>query len=67
MAKTLAHFSITQSPEGYVLHLEDEDGEELELLATYEQLDLISEALDEQLDGDEEDVLEVEDDDGEEA
>ena len=61
MAKVLAQFSITQSAEGYVLHLEDEDGEELEMIASFEQLDLISEAIDEQLDNDEEDALEVDD------
>lgn len=66
MAKTLAQFTITPDGEGdYTLHLEDEDGETLEFLASYEQLDLIVEAIEEQLDSDEEDILAVdEDDDG---
>lgn len=62
MSKVLTHFSITQEAEGYLLHLEDEDGEEIEMSATYEQLDLIVEAISEQLDSDEEDALAVDDD-----
>lgn len=62
MAKVLTHFSITQEAEGYLLHLEDEDGEEIEMSASYEQLDLIVEAISEQLDSDEEDALAVDDD-----
>ncbi len=66
MAKTLSQFTITSSPEGsddaaeYVLHIETDDGETLEVNATYEQLDLISEAIEAQLDEDEEDALAVE-------
>lgn len=61
MAKTLAQFTITPDAEGdYTLHLEDEDGETLEFTASYEQLDLMVEAIEEQLDNDEEDVLGVE-------
>lgn len=67
MAKVLTHFSITQEPEGYLLHLEDEDGEEIEMQASYEQLDLIVEAISEQLDSDEEDALGVDEDEGDEA
>jgi len=67
MARTLAQFTITPVGDGdYTLHLEDEDGETLEFTAGYEQLDLIVEAIEEQLDSDEEDVLGV-DDDGDEA
>ena len=61
MAKVLTHFSITQEPDGYMLHLEDEDGDEIEMSATFEQLDLIVEAINEQLDNDEEDALTAED------
>ena len=67
MAKVLTHFSITQEAEGYLLHLEDEDGEEIEMSASYEQLDLIVEAISEQLDSDEEDALAVDDDEGDVA
>ena len=66
MAKTLAQFSITPDGEGdYTLHLEDEDGETLDFTASYEQLDLIVEAIEEQLDNDEDDVLAVDDEDEE--
>jgi hypothetical protein len=61
MSKTLSTFSITQEADGYVLHLEDDDGETTEFSATFEQLDLISEAIEEQLDLDEEDALGVDD------
>lgn len=64
MARTLAQFTITPDVKGdYTLHLEDEDGETLEFSASYEQLDLIVEAIEEQLDSDEEDILGVDDDD----
>lgn len=59
MAKVLGQFSITQAADGYLLHMEDEDGDTVEYSATFEQLDLISEAIEEQLDMDEEDALGV--------
>ncbi|MDV3458896.1 hypothetical protein RZN05_18000 [Sphingomonas sp. HF-S4] len=66
MARTLAQFTITPDSDGdYTLHLEDEDGETLEFTAGYEQLDLIVEAIEEQLDTDEEDALGVDADDDE--
>ena len=68
MAKTLAQFTITPDGEGdYTLLLEDEDGETQEFQASYEQLDLIVEAIEEVLDTDEEDVLGVDDDEDEGA
>lgn len=68
MARTLAQFTITPDGNGdYTLHLEDEDGETMEFTAGYEQLDLIVEAIEEQLDGDEEDALGVDDDDADEV
>jgi hypothetical protein len=64
MARTLAQFTITPDGNGdYVLNLEDDDGEALEFTASYEQLDLIVEAIEEQLDSDEEDALAADDDD----
>jgi hypothetical protein len=62
MAKVLGHFSITQEADGYLLHMEDEDGDTVEYSASFEQLDLISEAIDETLDADEEDALGVDED-----
>lgn len=52
MAKGLSRFTIEPAGDGYTLHIEDEDGETLELSATAEQLDLIAEAIEEQLDTD---------------
>lgn len=52
MAKALARFTIEPGGDGYTLHIEDEDGDTLELTATAEQLDLISEAIEDQLETD---------------
>lgn len=64
MAKTLSGFTVTSEganeESGYVLHIETNDGETLDVNATYEQLDLIVEAIDERLDEDEESQLAVE-------
>ncbi|MFL9840149.1 hypothetical protein ABS767_04165 [Sphingomonas sp. ST-64] len=66
MARTVSSFSVTADGKGdYLLNFEDEDGETLELTASYEQLDLISEAISEALDADEEDALGVDDDEDE--
>jgi hypothetical protein len=56
MAKALSRFTIEPAEDGYTLHIEDENGDTLELTATPEQLDLIAEALDEQLEADIDDV-----------
>ncbi|PVX28047.1 hypothetical protein [Sphingomonas pokkalii] len=62
MARILSQFTITPDSDGdYTLHLEDEEGETIELSASYEQLDLIVEAIEDALDIDEDDVIEVED------
>ncbi|WP_294256595.1 hypothetical protein [uncultured Sphingomonas sp.] len=67
MARILSQFTITPDSDGdYTLHLEDEDGETIEMTASYEQLDLIVEGIEEVLDMDEEDALEVDEEDGEE-
>ncbi|WP_313538642.1 hypothetical protein [Sphingomonas sp.] len=66
MARILSQFTITPDSDGdYTLHLEDEDGETIEMTASYEQLDLIVEGIEEVLDMDEEDALEVDEDEGE--
>ena len=62
MAKTLGQFSITQEADGYILHMEDDDGETVEYATSFEQLDLIAEAIEELLDADEEDELGVDED-----
>ncbi len=61
MAKALAHFTIEPSNEGFILSIEDEDGTQLELTATPEQLDLIAEAIEEHLDSDVDDLDAVKD------
>ena len=59
MAKALSHFTIEPSGDGYILAIEDEDGTQLELTATPEQLDLIAEAIEDHLESDIEDLDEV--------
>lgn len=66
MARTLSQFTITPDGNGdYVLSLEDDDGETVDFTASYDQLDLITEAIEEALDEDEEDMLAVDDEDEE--
>lgn len=67
MAKALSRFTIERDNDDYVLHIEDEDGDTLELTASFEQLDLISEALEEHLafDADDPDVLDDEEEEEE--
>lgn len=68
MARTLSSFTIAADGNGdYLINIEDEDGETIELTASYEQLDLISESIDDVLDEDEEDPLGVEEDADEES
>ncbi|MES2442071.1 MAG: hypothetical protein V4574_04510 [Pseudomonadota bacterium] len=60
MARTLAQFTITPDGNGdYVLSLEDDDGDTTDFTASFDQLDLITEAIEEALDQDEEDALGV--------
>ena len=61
MAKALSHFTIEPAGDGYILTIEDEDGTQLELTATPEQLDLIAEAIEDHLESDVEDLDEVKD------
>jgi len=66
MARTLAQFTITPDGNGdYVLSIEDDDGESFDFTASFDQLDLITEAITEALDSDEEDALGVDEDDEE--
>jgi len=68
MARTLSQFTITPDGNGdYVLSLEDDDGETLDFTASFDQLDLITEAIEDVLDEDEEDMLAVDDDEEEPA
>jgi uncharacterized protein YegP (UPF0339 family) len=66
MARTLAQFSITPDSDGdYTLQLEDDDGETIDFTASYEQLDLIVEAIEEMIEAEDDDALSVEADDEE--
>jgi hypothetical protein len=49
MAKALSRFTIERDGDEYLLNIEDEDGDTLALTASFEQLDLISESLEEHL------------------
>lgn len=62
MAKTLERFSIARAADGYLITIEDDAGDVLELNATFDQLDLITEELDAALDADEEVELGSDDD-----
>jgi hypothetical protein len=55
MVKTLSRFTIEPKGEDYLLLIEDEDGETMEISATLEQLDLLGEAIDELLEKDDAD------------
>lgn len=58
MARTLSQFTVTPNGDGdYVLSLEDDDGETLDFIATDDQLDLITEAIEEILDTEDGDAL----------
>ena len=59
MPKQLKSFSIAGQGDDYLLRLESEEGDTIELTASYDQLDVIAEAIDERLDADEEEALEV--------
>lgn len=63
MTARLSRFAIIPADEDYVLRFEDEDGETHELTASYEQLDIILDTISDQLDGDEEEALEVDEND----
>jgi len=66
MARTLAQFTITPDGNGdYVLSIEDDDGESFDFTASFDQLDLITEAITEALDSAEEDALGADEDDEE--
>ena len=68
MAKALARFTIERVRDDYVMHIEDEDGDTLQLTASFEQLDLLSEALEEHLafDADDPDALDRDEEEEEE-
>ena len=64
MAKTLERFTITRAADDYLLTIEDDAGDTIELTVSFDQLDLITEELDRALDEDEELALADESEDG---
>ncbi|MBX3595331.1 hypothetical protein [Sphingomonas sp.] len=63
MAKGIASFTVTADGNGdYLIGIEDEDGDTTEFTATFDQLDMMSEAIGDALDADEEDALGIDDD-----
>ena len=66
MAKALERFTIARAADGYLLTIEDDAGDTLELTETFDQLDLISEELEVALDDDADDMVEVDDADEDE-
>lgn len=62
MAKILERFTIARAADGYLITIEDDGGDTLELTATFDQLDLISEELDAALDEDADDMTEIDED-----
>ena len=65
MERSISHFAISREEDNYILHFTDDDGETIELTASFDQLDLIAEAIDTALDQDEE--AELGEDEDEEA
>ncbi len=61
MAKALERFTIARAADGYLLTIEDDGGDTLELTATFDQLDLISEELEVALDEDADEAVEIDD------
>ncbi|MDB5668609.1 MAG: hypothetical protein JWL74_1559 [Alphaproteobacteria bacterium] len=60
MAKTLSEFTINGAgDDNYLMRFATDDGETVEVTATFDQLDLIAEAIDDLLMADEENALEV--------
>lgn len=65
MAKLLERFSVARAADGYLLTIEDDSGDTLELTATFDQLDLITEELDRALDEDADDETMLDDEEAE--
>lgn len=62
MAKTLESLSIIRATEGYVLQMEDEDGDLREFSISCDQLGMIAAEIDRQFIIEEEDALVLEED-----
>jgi hypothetical protein len=65
-AKELAGFTVVRKGEDYRITIEDANGDTVDYSADFDALDVISEAIDEALDSDEEEALGVDEDEEEE-
>lgn len=63
MARTIETFTMARSTEGYLLQIEDEDGESTEFVVSYDQLELIADEIERYLDQDEDEGLAPDDED----
>jgi hypothetical protein len=57
MPALLTSFTIARNGEDYIVRIGTQDGANHEIVATFEQLDLLAEEIDRQLDSDEESDL----------
>ena len=53
----LTGFEILKRDSDYLIHFNIEDGSTVEIVASFDQMDLIAEEIDRQLDRDEQDML----------
>lgn len=53
MAKTLERFTLTRAADDFLLTIEDDQGDTVELIVTVDQLDLMTEELDRAMEEDE--------------
>ena len=60
MTRKLTQFTVADDGVDYLLHIEDDAGEMVSFSATYDQLDVIVEAIDRHLDEDAEQMDEAE-------
>jgi hypothetical protein len=67
MAKMLERFVIARAADGYMITIEDDSGDTLELTATFDQLDLITEELDRALDEDADDSTLIDEEDADDV
>ncbi|MES2290493.1 MAG: hypothetical protein V4530_12220 [Pseudomonadota bacterium] len=66
MAKTLERFTITRTAEDFLILIEDDNGDTVELTATEDQLEMIGEELERAIEEEEAGALDDGDDDPDE-
>ncbi|GAA4781160.1 hypothetical protein GCM10023219_31730 [Stakelama sediminis] len=63
MTKALESFTITPAGEDYLLQIEDEDGETIDLAVSVDQLDLMMEEIERNLDAEDDAEIAIDADD----